>query len=52
MSTNRENKVLYEAHLKFLRDQLANIRGEREEGLKEGIQKGIGKERECSLKKC
>ncbi|MGG3772609.1 hypothetical protein [Heyndrickxia faecalis] len=38
LSANRENKVLYEARLKFLHDQLANIRGEREEGLKEGIQ--------------
>lgn len=46
---------MYDARLKFLRDQLANIRGEREEGrqegLKEGIQKGIEKERETVIKK-
>ncbi|KWZ85979.1 Rpn family recombination-promoting nuclease/putative transposase [Heyndrickxia coagulans] len=59
LSANRENKLLYDARLKFLRDQLANIRGEREEGreegrqegLKEGIQKGIEKERETVIKK-
>ena len=46
-SANKENKVLYEARLKFLRDQLSNIRGERregrEEGLKEGMEKGMEK---------
>ena len=59
LSANRENKLLFDAWLKFLRDQLANIRGEREEGreegrqegLKEGIQKGIEKERETVIKK-
>ncbi|AJO23449.1 hypothetical protein QQ991_08315 [Weizmannia coagulans] len=49
LSANRENKVLYEARLKFLRDQLANIRGEREEGLKEGIQKGIEEGRQKGI---
>ncbi len=32
LSANKENKVLYEARLKFLRDQLSNIRGERRLG--------------------
>ncbi len=32
ISANKENKVLYEARLKYLRDQLSNIRGERKEG--------------------
>ncbi|MGG5252495.1 Rpn family recombination-promoting nuclease/putative transposase [Neobacillus sp. SM06] len=41
LSANKENKELYEARLKFLRDQLSNIRGERREGIKEGIKKGI-----------
>jgi len=45
LSANKENKVLYEARLKYLRDQLSNIRGERrlgrEEGIKEGIKQGI-----------
>jgi predicted transposase/invertase (TIGR01784 family) len=44
LSANKENKVLYEARLKYLRDQLSNIRGERkagrEEGMKEGLDKG------------
>ncbi len=44
-SANKENKALYEARLKFLRDQLSNIVGERragkEEGLKHGIEQGM-----------
>lgn len=47
LSANKENKVLYEARLKFLRDQLSNIMGERrlgkEEGIREGIKEGIKK---------
>ena len=45
ISANKENKALYEARLKFLRDQLSNIVGERragkEEGFKEGMKYGI-----------
>jgi predicted transposase/invertase (TIGR01784 family) len=45
LSSNKENKVLYEARMKFLRDQLSNLMGERragkEEGRKEGRQEGI-----------
>ncbi|MGG5255392.1 hypothetical protein ACQYAD_18355 [Neobacillus sp. SM06] len=44
-NANKENKALYEARLKFLRDQLSNIVGERragkEEGFKEGMKHGI-----------
>ena len=36
LSANKENKVMYEARLKFLRDQLSNIRGERRLGREEG----------------
>jgi hypothetical protein len=36
----------------ILRDQLANIRGEREEGLREGIQKGIEEGVQIAIKKC
>ncbi|MFE8696146.1 hypothetical protein ACFYKT_07245 [Cytobacillus sp. FJAT-53684] len=37
LSANKENKVLYEARLKYLRDQLSNIRGERRLGREEGM---------------
>jgi len=51
LSANKENKVLYEARLKYLRDQLSNIRGEhrlgREEGIKEGIKQGIEQGRDA-----
>lgn len=47
LSANKENKVLYEARLKYLRDQLTNLVGERkagrEEGLKQGIEQGLKK---------
>lgn len=36
-----ENKALYEARLKNLRNQLSNLRGERRIGREEGIQIGI-----------
>jgi predicted transposase/invertase (TIGR01784 family) len=36
LSANKENKVLYEARLKFLRDQLTNFVGERKAGREEG----------------
>ena len=40
LSANKENKVLYEARLKFLRDQLTNLVGERKAGREEGIEEG------------
>lgn len=63
LSNNKENKALYEARLKFLRDELAWMRTEkkraREEGLKEGreegreqgLQQGLQEGIELSLKK-
>ena len=45
LSAIKENKALYEARLKFLRDHLSNIVGERragkEEGFKEGMKHGM-----------
>jgi predicted transposase/invertase (TIGR01784 family) len=35
LSANKENKVLYEARLKYLRDQLTNLVGERKAGRQE-----------------
>ena len=47
LSSNKENKILYESRLKFLRDQLSLVRGERkaarEEGLAEGLAEGRAK---------
>ena len=44
LSSNKENKALYEARLKYLRDELSWIQGEkkraREEGLEEGKTEG------------
>ena len=37
LSANKENKALYEARLKYLRDELSLLRGERRRGLEEGI---------------
>ncbi|WP_102272137.1 Rpn family recombination-promoting nuclease/putative transposase [Cytobacillus massiliigabonensis] len=55
LSANKENKMLYEAKLKYLRDQLSNIRGERrlgrEEGIEEGYKKGIQVGVEKGIKK-
>ncbi|WP_018660704.1 Rpn family recombination-promoting nuclease/putative transposase [Heyndrickxia acidiproducens] len=51
LSANQENKVLYEARLKYLRDQLSNIMGERRAGREEGIKEGIQKEREAVIRK-
>lgn len=45
LSANKENRAVYEARIKFLRDQLSNLQGERrlgrEEGRKEGREEGI-----------
>jgi hypothetical protein len=40
LSASVGNKHAYEMRLKFLRNQLSNIRGERWEGLEEGLKKG------------
>jgi len=39
LSANKENKVLYEARLKYLRDQLTNLVGERKAGNEEATRK-------------
>lgn len=39
LSANKENRALYEARLKFLRDQLSNMQGERRAGIEEGMAK-------------
>lgn len=39
--SNKENKVFYEARLKFLRDELSNLAGARREGWKEGYEEEI-----------
>lgn len=41
LSANKENKVLYEARLKYLRDQLSNMMGERRVGRVEGLKEGL-----------
>ena len=55
LSANKENKVMYEARLKYLRDQLSNLMGERrvgrEEGLNEGIKEGKREIADNMLKK-
>jgi predicted transposase/invertase (TIGR01784 family) len=45
LSVSPENRYAYEMRLKWLRDQLSNIRGERRAGLEEGIKKGREEER-------
>ncbi|MGX1901866.1 hypothetical protein ACT3HK_10965 [Thermolongibacillus altinsuensis] len=42
---NGKNKSTYEMRLKFLRDQLSNLRSERRAGLEEGLKKGREEER-------
>jgi len=37
LSSNKENRVIYEAKAKELRDLLSNLEGERRQGKKEGI---------------
>lgn len=43
LSANKENRALYEARLKFLRDQLSNMQGERRAGIEEGIKEATAK---------
>jgi len=41
LSVDPENRYAYEMRLKWLLDQLSNIRGERQAGLEEGLKKGL-----------
>ncbi|MEH7345777.1 Rpn family recombination-promoting nuclease/putative transposase [Bacillus sp. JJ1532] len=41
LSANKENRVIYEARMKELRDQLSNLQGERRLGREEGREKGL-----------
>lgn len=41
LSANKENKALYEARLKYLRDELSLLRGARRKGIEEGMEKGM-----------
>jgi hypothetical protein len=43
LSVNPENRYAYEMWLKWLRDQLSNIRGERRAGFEEGLEQGMKK---------
>jgi len=38
LSVSPENRYAYEMRLKWLRDQLSNIRGERRAGMEEGFE--------------
>ncbi|KYD32976.1 hypothetical protein B4110_3305 [Parageobacillus toebii] len=40
LSVSPENRYAYEMRLKWLRDQLSNLLGERRAGLEEGLKKG------------
>ncbi|GGJ80537.1 putative transposase/invertase (TIGR01784 family) [Anoxybacillus voinovskiensis] len=50
LSVDPENRYTYEMRLKWLLDQLSNIRGSREEGRKEGLKKGLEQGREEGIK--
>ncbi len=41
LSVDPENRYAYEMRLKWLLDQLSNIRSSREEGWQEGVKRGI-----------
>ncbi|MBB5326034.1 putative transposase/invertase (TIGR01784 family) [Anoxybacillus tepidamans] len=41
LSVDPENRYAYEMRLKWLLDQLSNIRGSREEGREEGLKEGL-----------
>ncbi len=43
LSVDPENRYAYEMRLKWLLDQLSNIRGSREEGRQEGLKEGLKK---------
>lgn len=45
LSVSPENRYAYEMRLKWLRDQLSNLLGERRAGLEEGLKKGREEER-------
>ncbi|OAO83202.1 Signal transduction histidine kinase [Geobacillus stearothermophilus] len=46
LSVDPENRYAYEMRLKWLLDQLSNIRGSREEGRQEGLKEGLEQGRE------
>ncbi len=46
LSVDPENRYAYEMRLKWLLDQLSNIRGSREEGRQEGLKEGLKQGRE------
>ncbi len=46
LSVDPENRYAYEMRLKWLLDQLSNIRGSREDGRQEGLKKGLEQGRE------
>ncbi|WP_339211655.1 Rpn family recombination-promoting nuclease/putative transposase [Aeribacillus sp. FSL K6-8210] len=41
LSVSSENRYAYEMRLKWLRDQLSNLLGERRAGMEEGLEKGL-----------
>jgi predicted transposase/invertase (TIGR01784 family) len=41
LSANKENRVVYEARMKELRDLLSNLQGERRLGREEGREEGV-----------
>uniref|UniRef100_UPI00262AB33C Rpn family recombination-promoting nuclease/putative transposase n=1 Tax=uncultured Anoxybacillus sp. TaxID=263860 RepID=UPI00262AB33C len=43
LSVDPENRYAYEMRLKWLLDQLSNIRGSRDEGRREGLKEGLKK---------
>lgn len=43
ISANKENRVVYEARMKELRDLLCNLQGYQRKGIEEGIKIGIEK---------
>ncbi|QSB50355.1 Rpn family recombination-promoting nuclease/putative transposase [Parageobacillus toebii] len=51
LSVSPENRYAYEMRLKWLRDQLSNLLGERRAGLEEGLKKGREEGREEERKK-
>ncbi|AXI38183.1 hypothetical protein CX649_00070 [Bacillaceae bacterium ZC4] len=46
LSVSSENRYAYEMRLKWLRDQLSNLLGERRAGMEEGLKQGLKQGRE------
>ena len=49
LSVSSENRYAYEMRLKWLRDQLSNLLGERRAGMEEGLKQGLKQGREEGL---